>query len=283
MSKPIRITEAFLQEIKKDFEATLRSLKMSDGKVSYTKQFVWTAKEDDIPILEFTPLAYVKMVSLLQHYSSEVAWHGTVNRDPDNPLHFIIEDILVYPQQVDGTNANTDRQEYTQWLYAQEDEIFNTIRMQGHSHVNMGTSPSPVDLTHQEEILHQLEDDMFYIFMIWNKRLDHTIKIYDLASNTLYEDADIDLVCPTLDSFLEEADQLVKKKVYTPAKSSSPQKPAGYSGYSGWPYYGQQGEKDEDGRDPLYGYYYGYEDEDDDDDLDLPQYAGKKKKGKRKH
>lgn len=85
MSKPIRITEAFLQEIKKDFEATLRSLKMSDGKVSYTKQFVWTSKEDDIPILEFTPLAYVKMVSLLQHYSSEVAWHGTVTRDPDNP------------------------------------------------------------------------------------------------------------------------------------------------------------------------------------------------------
>ena len=184
---------------------------------------------------------------------------------------------------MDGTNVNTDQKEYTQWLYAQEDEVFNAIRMQGHSHVNMGTSPSSVDLTHQEEILNQLDDDMFYIFMIWNKRLEHTVKIYDLASNTLYEDADIDLVCPTLDSFLEEADQLVKKKVYTPAKSSSPKKPAGYSGYSGWPYYGQQGEKDEDERDPIYGYYYGYGYEDDDDDLDLPQYAGKKKKGKQKH
>ena len=44
----------------------------------------------------------------------------------------------------------------------------------GHSHVNMGTSPSSVDLNHQEEILRMLGDNDFYIFMIWNKSFAST-------------------------------------------------------------------------------------------------------------
>ena len=288
MSKPIKITEAFLREIQEDFEKTLRSLKMADGKITYTKQFVWSSKEDDVVTLEFAPMAYVKMVSLLQHFSSEVAWHGTVTRDAEDPLHFIIQDILVYPQLVDGTNANTDQAAYTEWLYGLEDEVFNTLKMQGHSHVNMGTSPSTVDLTHQEEILSQLEDDMFYIFMIWNKRLEHTIKVYDLASNTLYEDADIDVVCPDLDDFLDEADALVQKKTTAPAKSAaktktpSKQTTPGYGSYDGWPYYGRYpyGYGYED--DPLESYRYGYGDYDDEDDDPAPATAGKSGK-KRKH
>ena len=90
--------------------------------------------------------------------------------------------------------------------------------MQGHSHVNMGTSPSTVDLNHQEKILEQLEDDMFYIFMIWNKSFKRTIKIYDLAKNILFEDADIDVKIADaglgLNEFIGEAKDLVKSRTY---------------------------------------------------------------------
>lgn len=173
-------------------------------------------------------------------------------------------DILVYPQQVSGATVNTDQEEYTNWLYGLEDAVFNALKMQGHSHVDMGVSPSSVDLTHQSEILSQLEGDMFYIFMIWNKRLEHTIKIYDLGSNTLYEDEDIQLVCPDLEDFLTQADQMVKKKSSAPAAKSK-KSSAGYSAYSGYPYY--PAAKD----DP-----YGYGDFDDDfEDSCLPRKSAR--------
>lgn len=263
MSKPIQLTEDLLQEMQKEFAEALRKAKMSDGKITYTKSFVW--KEDtDVATLEFTPTSYVKMVSLLQHFDSEVAWHGVVSRDTEDPLHFVIEDILVYPQKVSGATVNTDQEEYTNWLYGLEDAVFNALKMQGHSHVDMGVSPSSVDLTHQSEILSQLEGDMFYIFMIWNKRLEHTIKIYDLGSNTLYEDEDIQLVCPDLEDFLTEADQMVKKKSSAPAAKSK-KSSAGYSAYSGYPYY--PAAKD----DP-----YGYGDFDDDfEDSYLPRKSAR--------
>ena len=112
-----------------------------------------------------------------------------------------------------------------------DDERFNNIHMQGHSHVNMPTSPSSVDLNHQEEILNMLGDDDFYIFMIWNKSFVSTNKIYDLKKNVLFEDKDITVKLEGehegLAEFLKTAKDMVKQKSYTYGNYG------GYSGYSG--------------------------------------------------
>ena len=80
----------------------------------------------------------------------------------------------------------------------------------------MGTTPSGVDITHQEKILDQLEDSMFYIFMIWNKRGDKTIKIYDLEKNILFDTTDVTVQIQDnefgLSVFLEDAKKLVQDK-----------------------------------------------------------------------
>lgn len=47
---------------------------------------------------------------------------------------------------------------------------------------------------------------MFYIFMIWNKRGEKTVKIYDLRENILFETADVTVTMPD-----EEFDMFVKK------------------------------------------------------------------------
>ena len=89
------------------------------------------------------------------------------------------------------------------------------MRMQGHSHVNMSVSPSGVDSGHREKILDQLDADMFYIFMIWNKRLDTHTLIYDMANNVLYEDGDITVKIAgddSLDAFMADAGEKVQKK-----------------------------------------------------------------------
>lgn len=214
MSRPIKFTEKLLEEVKKEFAAHLSTTKMFDGKVSFSKEYVW--KGDDKATIVFTPTAYLKMFRLIQEFSDEVAWHGVAKRSEEDESTFFITDILVYPQEVTGATVNTDQVKYQTWLMELPDEVFNNLRMQGHSHVNMAPSPSSVDTTHQEAILGQLEDSMFYIFMIWNKSLKHNIKIFDLKNNTLYEDEDIVVKFPTddesFDDFIKESKELVKKK-----------------------------------------------------------------------
>lgn len=192
MSKIIKMTPENIAELRKDFEEALRGMKLSDGKISFTRTFGTIQRK---ATLQFTEIAWLKMQTLVREFDKEVAWHGIAKRgDEDGKDSYIISDILVYPQEVTGATVNTDQEKYQMWLMGHDDEVFNSIRMQGHSHVNMGTSPSSVDTSLYDRILEQLDDDMFYIFLIWNKRGDKTIKIYDLAKNVLFETSDITVV-----------------------------------------------------------------------------------------
>jgi len=152
-------------------------------------------------------------VKLVTSFADEVAWHGLAVRRGEN--EFVIEDILVYPQEVTGSTVQTDQTLYTNWLYGFDDETFDKIRMQGHSHVNMGVSPSDVDKSHRAKILAQLDKGMFYIFMIWNQLLQiHTI-IYDMKNSFLYENSDITVKIigdDSLESFLADAKEKVQLK-----------------------------------------------------------------------
>ncbi len=228
MSKPIKLTEELLQKIQEEFVAKVKTVKMFDGKLEYSRTFKWDG-EDDRATIYLSSVAFAKMNALIQQFSEEVAWHGVVHRDEENPTIFYITDILVYPQVVTGTTVNTDQDAYQTWLYAFDDDVFNHIRMQGHSHVNMSTSPSPVDTTHQEKILEQIGDDDYYIFMIWNKRYEHFVRIFDLKNNTLYETADVDVIIGDtgvdLQAFIKASKDIVTHKTYTPSTS--------YGGYQG--------------------------------------------------
>jgi len=208
MPRPIVLTEDIKQKARDDFSAMLDGLKMSDGKLRYSQS--WEYK-DCSAVLWLTQEAYRKIVALVMNFTSEVGWHGTVARISDR--EFIIEDIFVYPQEVTGATVNTDQKAYSEWLYELDDDTFNQIRMQGHSHVNMGVSPSSVDDKHRQQILDQLEPEMFYVFMIWNKSLTVHTLIYDMAQNILYEDGDVAVKLVDdegMDKFL--ADALVKVK-----------------------------------------------------------------------
>ncbi len=222
MSKPIKITDTILETIMQEFRENVLSAKMTDGKIKYERAFRWEKEEK--ATLTFSALAFLKMWQVVQGFNSEVAWHGTAYRDADDPSKFRIEDIFVYPQEVTGSTVNTDQGTYQTWLYALDDEQFNNLRMQGHSHVDFSTTPSGVDLTHQNKILDQLDDDMFYIFLIWNKKNERTIKIYDLANNTFYDTTDVTVVIEGLGDFLADAKKMVvaKYQTYQPGFAAAP-------------------------------------------------------------
>lgn len=217
MSRPIKMTQEYMDECRSDFEKALQLTKLADGKLSFTKTFSIGERKAQV---HFTALAWAKMTALLRDFDKEVAWHGVASRGEDETKdEYIISDIVVYSQTVSGATVEMDTEEYAKWLMDNaEDERFEHIHMQGHSHVNMAPNPSSVDLNHQEEILNMLGDDDFYIFMIWNKSLSNNIKIYDLKKNVLFEDKDVtyDHEEGEMDEFLKQAKEMVKTKTYSP-------------------------------------------------------------------
>lgn len=232
MSKIIQLTQDMMDQCRaefakslekaaQDFEDMMTRNKIENGKINfsfgnYVKSFETKDRKAE---LYFTENAWLKMDALIQGFSTEVAWHGVAFRDDDETKDaYYITDIIVYPQKIASATVETDQEEYQNWLYSLTDEQFNNLRMQGHSHVNMGVTPSGVDINQQGQIIEQMHDDMFYIFMIWNKSHQKTIKIYDLKKNVLFETEDVEVKIYDevigLQKFVDNAKSLCKTTTY---------------------------------------------------------------------
>lgn len=234
MSKYVKLTAQQKQDYAREFLESLNSAKMSNGKITFEKSLPIIDRK---ATLYFTPLAWDKMKSLVDNFETEVGWHGLAKRGEDKTKdEYIVYDIMVYPQEVTGSTVTTDQKAYTLWLYAQDDETFNSMRFHGHSHVRMGVSPSGVDNDHQSGILDQLTDDMFYIFNIWNKRGEYNAKIYDLEKNVLFETSDINVKITGCDydhdEFMKVSKELVKSKSYNYSNGYSGSYQGGYNAQS---------------------------------------------------
>lgn len=212
--QPIKMNDQLIRDVLQEFYAQASALgTLQTDRFSFSKNFSKPAK--DAVEVNFTLEAYHEMCALIDHFNTEVAWHGLVNRI--DKTHFQITKIMIYPQTVTGATVNTDQAEYTKWLYAHNDEEFNAIRFQGHSHVNMGTTPSGVDMQNQWDVIDQLGPEDYYIFMIWNKSRSYNVRVVDMADNVIYSGDDVKVTIGDLDmkSFIEEAEGLVKKQVAT--------------------------------------------------------------------
>lgn len=253
MAKRITIGEAEIEELRKAFEDKLKNVKSADGKFKFEKDLGTVNKKAKVVFEEDT---YVRMKMLVALSDNEVGWHCLARKvEPSEGFdnQYEVYDIMVYPQEVTGATVNTNKSEFERWLYERPDEEFNNIRFHGHSHVNMGTSPSSVDKAMYEDWLGDLQSgsvNQFYIFSIWNKKGEHWMNIYDLDDNILYESKDIEVkyFCSEdgIMSFISNAKEMVQKKV-----SNTPSK-------AGVTYIGNTGYPVDDGRyDDTWGRGYG--------------------------
>lgn len=129
--------------------------------------------------VKYTEEAFNKMRELVLEYNTEIGWHGVVEKKSEN--EYLITDILLYPQLVTSCTVETDNIKYAKWFQEglmKDYNKYNNIKMQGHSHVHMGVTPSGTDLQHQEEIYNQMKEGDYYIFTIWNKYGEHNAWIY---------------------------------------------------------------------------------------------------------
>ena len=226
--KPIFISDQEKEKLIKEFTESLDS-GLYDGSLSFTKSYIFDAKTRPNATIVYTPEAYAKTIMLLSKFNSEVGWHALVKRGVFHD-EYVIYDVIVYPQQVTGATVNTDDAGYAKFMIDLTDEQAEFMHAQCHSHVNMDTSPSTVDRHHQEGVLKCMNNEGFYIFQIWNKRLECTSFIYDFDHNIMYESKDIDLEIMDenhnyLSDFIADAKTMVVTKAAVPAQSTY-QKPS---------------------------------------------------------
>jgi len=229
MAKLIKVTPDILEEAVRSFSEALKTMRLTEGKISFQKTVAGSERKATVI---FSELSWLKMSTLVREYESEIAWHGTARRGEDDIYY--VDDIVVYPQTVTGSTVTPDQVLYQNWLMEQPDEIFNSIRFQGHSHVNMGVTPSTVDTAWYEEILSQLDDTMFYIFMIVNKKGDRYVSIYDMAKNLWFGSADVAVKIRDdglgIEGFLKDAENKVTRVTYTPPATTYPTYSGQHSG-----------------------------------------------------
>lgn len=278
MAKYIKMTPELQAECRAAFIAQLDHVlttnKFSDGKLSFSKSFGSVSRKASVYLTEE---AWIKITALLREFNKEVAWHATAYRIPGDKDEYLIKDILVYPQTVTAATVEMDEEKYAQWLIDNiDDERFDNIRCQMHSHVNMGVFASGTDIQHQEEILEQLGDEDFYIFMIWNKSLSVYIRIFDMQKNIVFETADCSWAVLDnaigLNKFIADAKKIVEERasaVY-----------AGGQHWSGKSYYG--GQNYGGPYNPVGQTGYGSSNNKSKDKTDKPKDKSDKKKDKKK-
>lgn len=172
--------------------------------------------------LTISDIAWTKMVMLCHDCDKEIAWHFTAERREND--EYFVEDILpAYPQKVTGADVVVDDSKFAFWVNDVPDEVWNKVRGQGHSHVNMSTFASATDSQHQKETLQNLTD--FYIFIIFNKRDEHWCLIADAQKNVVYENSDITVEIEYSDGdiydFLVKSREALEKPVTTYAGRSN--------------------------------------------------------------
>jgi len=186
--KPIKISDELKAKALADFTKFMDTTKTIEDKVSFSIDLGKVMNITAVPLIQITADAWLKMCRLISNTDKEIAWHAIVNRADEDV--YTISDILVYPQVVSGTAVNTDQLVYETWLQSLDDATFNNLRMQGHSHVNMGTSPSPTDWNLYMEMLAGMTRIPFYLFLIINKRHEMYLLLYDFDRNICFETKD---------------------------------------------------------------------------------------------
>lgn len=198
--KPITLSPELKKRCLRDIAAQLENYRTND-----CIKFEYNLKDEELEdpiILNFTAMAYLKMRTLIEQTDSECAWHGITSVSEDRKT-FTVHDIVVYPQIVKTTTVEQDdtNNAYEIWHQALPDELYNNMRMQGHSHVQMRATPSGRDTQTMDNMLQNISQNGYYIFIISNKQGNNWVNIFDIKKNANYNNNDIEILIEGIDLY----------------------------------------------------------------------------------
>lgn len=183
--RPFKVTPEKHQELMDKFSEYLKSVSMVSNSFSFTEQFSEVKNKNKV-FLSFTMKAYIKMRDLIDRFDSEIGWYGFVDKISD--FEYQITDICVYPQLVTGATVKETNEP---WDDDMPIEQIKRRHFHGHSHVNMGVTPSGTDMKHRADQVEMVNSNSFYIFMITNKKCAWSAVVFDLANNVVYNTDDV--------------------------------------------------------------------------------------------
>lgn len=187
MSRHIKFTETDISSILNGIKEQLE--KKQNGLGTFVYNYTTKSEKEKVPVrIIFTPYAYYKMCNYVLNFTSEIAWQGIAEKVSEKV--YKISDVFVYPQRVTAATVVTDDDKMAPWEESLDDDTYNGRFFHGHSHVNMGVSPSSTDMDMRKDILSRLGENGFYIFMIMNKNNDMSFEVYDYEDNKIYDTVD---------------------------------------------------------------------------------------------
>lgn len=139
-----------------------------------------------IPKVYITLEAMAKVREYVSQCDVEIGWMGCVRKEQDEEtgeITLTLYDAYAPSQEVSGATTDLDATGVAE--YAMQTENPQDIRWWGHSHVNMGTSPSGTDMiTFKEHVENLPRYDDYFVMSIHNKRFETTCHLY--VGNGMY-------------------------------------------------------------------------------------------------
>jgi len=173
-----------------------------------------------LPRILISRAAYNDMYILVDEVSDEVGWIGSVERVGRD---FLIKEIFLLEQESHAATCEITAEGISKWamelMSNRTDgmEVVNAIRFWGHSHVNMGVSPSAQDETQMTVFAESCSD--FFIRGILNKSgaMEFTLYLYELGVEI--QDAEWEIYEPASDDrrnfWKEEITTKVSRRIYS--------------------------------------------------------------------
>lgn len=179
-----------------------------------------------LPIVIFTQTAWEKIELTVAHCTKEVGWIGLVDKVGED---YMVVDIEVPEQEVDGSTCEISEGANAKAfdaLFDRNEELFPNayIGHWGHSHVNMGVSPSAQDI---DTAMEREDTEAEWIYTIHNKKGNVNVDLYDFKNRKWLDGLDYEVLSeytPEQMAFIQTLDERVKD---LPKPTYNYSKPAG--------------------------------------------------------
>lgn len=160
-----------------------------------------------VPTLQFTPVALGKMHKYTQSVDSEIGWMGVVKKEGAGL--YTCTDVRLLHQEVHSVTTEITPDALIKYAQEYPDDVADTL-LWGHSHVEMGVSPSGQDDT---QLYDMAENGCPYFFrVITNKRGDIGITFVDFAIRYTVTDVPWQLAFDLTEDIDKEIKEKVKEK-----------------------------------------------------------------------
>lgn len=178
------------------------------------------------PQVYYTPLVWESIRYLVDTIATEVGWLGLVDIDDDG--NYLVTEIFVPKQTVSGVETDITPEALVDLAVDLESKGISSEKLiyWGHSHVNMGVSPSMQDEVQVEEFLDN--GCKYFIRGIYNKHGSSKVDVYDTAENCVHQCVRNGVQPTVLDDLLKtRLDDLIKTNVEKPVVKAFPKSKLG--------------------------------------------------------